>query len=279
MAEGVKLPTAGPLPGGHHDCTGCTLRQDDWKTGPMLTVFVFLSFIVYSTWAAFQGEHYFVHNYLSPFYSPCAFTDAARAGSVPVAHAWFGAKPSWYPAFLPFSPAFFILIFPGAFRFTCYYYRKAYYRSFWANPVGCAVVPFRKGLYKGETSLLLFQNLHRYALYFAIIFIGILYHDAYRGFFSPSGKLGIGVGSIVLTLNATFLACYTFGCHSFRHLIGGRLNWFSESPVGHGFWKGATFLNERHMQFAWLSLIWVGLTDAYVRCVSMGLIHDLNTWG
>jgi hypothetical protein len=28
---------------------------------------------------------------------------------------------------LPFSPALLILPFPGGFRFTCYYYRGAYY--------------------------------------------------------------------------------------------------------------------------------------------------------
>ena len=176
-----------------------------------------------------------------------------------------------------FSPAFLILIFPGAFRFTCYYYRKAYYRSFWAQPAGCTVVPFRKGKYRGETFLLLFQNLHRYALYFALIFIGILYYDAFMAFFRD-GKPGIGVGSIVLLLNATFLGCYTTGCHSFRHLVGGRTNWFSKSPLAHGLWKRVTWLNERHMHFAWLSLFWVGFTDFYVRMVSMGVFTDISTW-
>jgi hypothetical protein len=139
------------------------------------------------------------------------------------------------------------------------------------------VGPFRRGLYRGETFLLLFQNLHRYALYFAICFIGILYYDAYMGFFRD-GKFGVGLASIVLLLNATFLACYTFGCHSFRHLIGGRLNWFSKSPLGHALWKKATFLNERHMFFAWLSLFWVGFTDVFVRITSMGWIPDISTW-
>ena len=74
------------------------------------------------------------------------------------------AFPSWWPWFLPASPAFLILAFPGSFRFTCYYYRKAYYRSFAATPPACAVSALPQKKYKGETALLIFQNLHRYAL-------------------------------------------------------------------------------------------------------------------
>jgi hypothetical protein len=291
MAESKSLPLA-TLPGGHVDCTGCTNRTDDWMTGPTATFLGLALFIVYSTLAAFQGDHYLHQNYLSPFYSPLLFVQTEHPVEGPdgnetmqpipeaesgIHHAWFGELPNEWPAGIPFSPALLILIFPGAFRFTCYYYRKAYYRSFWANPVGCAVGPFRKGAYRGETMLLLFQNLHRYALYFALIFIGILSYDAYMGFFRD-GVFGVGLGSLVILINATLLACYTFGCHSFRHLVGGRLNWFSKSPLGHALWKRSTVLNEKHMQFAWLSLFWVGFTDFFVRATSMGWIPDISTW-
>jgi hypothetical protein len=280
------------LQGGHETCFGCTNRKDSWWLGPTATVLGFGLFIVYSTWAAFQGEHYYWEPYLSPFYSPVLLTDAAQAGAVAETsahgllehHSWFGGVPGWWPGFLPFSPAFLILAFPGSFRFTCYYYRKAYYRAFAQTPTACAVGPIGGGLsptgkYRGETALMLFQNLHRYALYFALIFIGILYYDAFVAFHHPTKGWGVGVGSLVLTINATLLACYTFGCHSFRHLVGGRLNWFSKSPGRHTAWKGVTFLNERHMLFAWLSLFWVGFSDVYVRLVSMEIIPDLNTWG
>jgi hypothetical protein len=299
MAEAKTLPIA-TLPGGHVDCVGCTSRTDDWKTGPTATFLGLLLFIIYSSAAGMQGEHYVHKNYLSPMYSPVLFAQTSRpvvdasgaavknpdgtAKMEPVPgsdekleHAWFGELPSFWPAILPFSPAMLILIFPGSFRFTCYYYRKAYYRSFWANPVGCAVGPFRKGAYRGESFLLLFQNLHRYALYFALVFIGILGYDAVMSF-TRDGQIGIGLGSLVITLNATLLTCYTFGCHSFRHLIGGRLNWFSRSPLGHSLWKASTFFNERHMQFAWVSLFWVGFTDFFVRAISMGWIPDISTW-
>jgi hypothetical protein len=32
------------------------------------------------------------------------------------------------------------------------------------------------------------------------------------------------------------------------------------------------------MQFAWLSLVWVMVTDLYVRLLSMGYLRDFNTW-
>ena len=52
-----------------------------------------------------------------------------------------------------------------------------------------------------------------------------------------------------------------------------------KSTLALGAWKKATWFNERHMQFAWASLLWVMVTDVYVRLVSMGVIKDLNTWG
>ncbi len=173
------------------------------------------------------------------------------------------------------------MIFPGAFRLTCYYYRKAYYRAFTWTPPACAVTPLHQKNYKGETGLLIFQNLHRYALYFAIIFIFILYYDAFESFFYK-GKLGMGVGTLILLINPTLLACYTFGCHSFRHLVGGKTDCFSCSHGGnvkYDLWKKVTFLNERHQLFAWMSLFGVVFADLYVRLVSMGVISDLNTWG
>jgi hypothetical protein len=210
------------------------------------------------------------------------FTKLDVPGAAPLEHAWFGAWPSWWPAlaFLPASPGFLILPFPGLFRFTCYYYRKAYYRSFGGSPPGCAVSPGVRPTYRGETRLWLFQNLHRYALYIALIYVVILTYDAVMAFFKH-GQFGIGVGTLVLCLNAALISSYTFGCHSFRHLIGGRSDRMSDkgqSTSKLSSWKGATWFNARHMNFAWASLVWVSFTDIYVRLVSMGVIHDLNTW-
>lgn len=267
--------------GGHPEASGATRRADAWWIGPTTTVVILTSFAIYATWAAFQGNHYYASPYLSPFYSPVLFTDPATPGSVPTWHALFGRWPSWWPAFVPQSPALLILVFPGLFRFTCYYYRKAYYRAFAGSPPACAVVPLakRRPPFRGETRLLLFQNLHRIALYFAILYVPILYADAIAAFIHE-GEFGIGVGTIVLWINATLLAGYTFGCHSFRHLVGGGTDCMSCGAATLRFrtWKKATWLNERHMQFAWASLFWVAFSDIYVRLCSMGIIHDLNTW-
>lgn len=278
-----------PVIGGHEEGFCKTKRTDSWWTGPAITFFVFSLFVVYTTWAAFQGNHYYAEPYLSPFYSPVVFARDmgpdmqayVANGMVPPSHAWFGAFPSWWPGFVPLSPALLILVFPGGFRFTCYYYRKAYYRSFAGSPPGCAVNPLATGRkYRGETALLFFQNLHRYMLYFALIFIVLLGKDAVEAFFK-NGKFGIGVGSIILTINVILIASYTFGCHSFRHRIGGRKDIMScgKQTAALGAWKKASWFNGRHMQFAWASLLWVMVTDVYVRLVSMGVITDLNTWG
>jgi hypothetical protein len=272
-----------PVIGGHAEGFGKTYRNDNWWGGPGITLAVFLTFIVYTTWAALQGDHYFHDPYLSPFYSPVLFTDPSRAGAANPDMAWFGTWPSWLRSIpiLPISPAVLILVFPGSFRFTCYYYRKAYYRAFAGSPPGCAVGPLAgKRKYKGETSLMIFQNLHRFAMYFALVFIVILGLDAFRAFFKD-GQFGVGVGSILMVINVVLIASYTFGCHSLRHLIGGRKDCMSncgKSTTALGSWKQASWFNARHMQFAWASLIWVMVTDVYVRLASIGAIHDFNTW-
>src|SRR5881398_3494839 len=201
---------------------GETMRADVWWPQPLL-VFVGLSiFIVYSTWAAFQGQNYFSGNYISPFYSPEILGDSP--------HSWFGPKPNWWPHWLIFSPALLVLWAPGGFRLTCYYYRGAYYKAFWADPPNCAVGEPRKG-YIGESNWpLRIMNIHRYFLYAALLFIVMLTIDAIRSFWFADG-FGIGVGSLVLTLNVILLSGYTFGCHSLRHLVGGRRDCMSDSAL------------------------------------------------
>src|SRR5262245_20170602 len=201
-----------PLPLLHRGFGG-TMRRDAWWLQPLVVFVILGSFVAYATWAAFQNAHYTFGPYLSPFYSPVLFGDSP--------HAWFGPKPGWWPSLLPFSPALLILPFPALFRLTCYYYRGAYYKAFWADPPNCAVGELRKSYWGENTWPLLLQNIHRYFLYLAIIFICLLSYDAIVSFYY-AGSFGIGVGSLVLTMNAILLGGYTFGCHSLRHLIGGR---------------------------------------------------------
>ena len=82
------------------------------------------------------------------------------------------------------------------------------------------------------------------------------------------------MGTLVLALNVFLLGGYTLGCHSLRHLVGGRLTQISRKPVQYRSYVCVSAMNRKHMLFAWLSLIWVGFTDLYVRLCSMGVITD-----
>ena len=250
---------------------GRTARPDAWWIQPTAVFLGFSAFIVYSTWAAFQGTHYTFGNYLSPFYSPELFGESG--------HAIFGPRPGWWPGWLPFSPALLILWAPGGFRLTCYYYRGAYYKAFWADPPNCAVGEPRKS-YLGERHFpLILQNVHRYFLYLALGFLVVLSWDVWKALWfvdTATGQevLGLGVGTLVLATNVVLLGGYTLGCHSLRHLVGGRLNRLSDRPVRKASYACVSCLNKRHMLFAWLSLFWVGFSDVYVRLCSMGIWTD-----
>jgi hypothetical protein len=268
-----------PVLGGHPQQPAGTTRNDAWWPGPIGTFAYISSLLVYLTWALWQGEHYFAVSYLSPVYSPVLFATTSP-GSAPVEHVWFGAWPSFWPSFLPASPALFALAGPGLLRFTCYYYRKAYYRSFVGSPPGCSVVPLAGDKrYEGETKLLLFQNLHRYAMYIGLVYTPILTWDALVSFVHE-GQLGIGVGSLVVTINTALLTSYLFGCHSLRHVFGGHDDCMScgQQTAKLKIWRFSTWFNERHAGLAMVSLFWVAFTDFYIRMVSMGVFTDFNTW-
>jgi hypothetical protein len=250
---------------------GATARRDAWWAQPLLVFLGLSAFIVYSTWAAFQGKHYHFGSYLSPFYSPELFGDSP--------HSWFGPKPVGWPGWLPWSPAFLILWAPGGFRLTCYYYRGAYYKAFWADPPSCTVGEPRKK-YLGEHSLpLILQNAHRYFLYLALVFLVFLSHDVWKAFWfidagTGQARFGVGVGTLVLALNVVLLGGYTLGCHSLRHLVGGCLDQLSRAPARQKAHACVSCLNGRHMLWAWMSLSSVGFSDLYVRLCAMGIWSD-----
>ena len=185
------------------------------------------------------------------------------------------------PGFLPFSPAFLILWAPAGFRLTCYYYRGAYYKAFWADPPSCAVGEPRNA-FRGENSLpLIVQNVRRYFLYLALLFILILSYDVWMALWFPvagSGEVefGVGVGTFVLALNVLLLGSYTLGCHSLRHLIGGRRDCIAQSPGQKTAYDCVSCLNRRHMMFAWMSLFWVAFSDVYIRMCSMVIWTDFR---
>lgn len=235
-----------------------TLRQDAWWVEILPVMTVLSVFGIYATFRAFEGKFCEWGPYLSPFYSPLIDPE----------HHWW-----------PWSPAILILLGPLGFRATCYYYRKAYYRAFFMDPPACAVSERGQKKYCGETAFpFILQNIHRWFLYVAFIFLGFLWYDVILAFFFPDG-IGVGVGTVIMFVNIVLLTMYTFSCHSLRHLVGGKLDCFSCSSFGsarHGAWRGLSLLNERHMLLAWLSLFSVGLTDLYIRLLAAGTLKDIR---
>jgi hypothetical protein len=248
-----------------------TLRKDRWWRAPLLTVVGLTGWIAYAVVRTFMQKWYWVDDfhYLTPFYSPCIST-----GCDPDA-AHFGR-------FLPDSPlipyAALSLPFLGLFRLTCYYYRRAYYRSFWGSPPACAVPDLHKR-YRGESSFPgILQNSHRYFFYAALILSAINTWDAILAFHSPGG-FGFGLGNVILVGNVALLWAYTVSCHSCRHIVGGRLRNFSRHPLRYRAWSFVSLLNGKHMQLAWITLGTLVVTDAYIMAVSAGWISDLRFVG
>ncbi|HEV8613630.1 MAG TPA: hypothetical protein VGQ73_08960 [Gemmatimonadales bacterium] len=240
-----------------------TARRDLWWIQPLVVFLILGGFVVYATWAALQNDHYSYGPYLSPFYSPLF------------------SRPSWWPDWLLFSPALLILPFPALFRLTCYYYRGSYYKAFWADPPACSVGEPRKH-YLGERSFpLILQNVHRYFMFIAVIFLFILSYDVWKALWWSEPvhgvtRFGIGLGTLVLAVNVVCLSGYTLGCHSLRHLVGGFRDQFSKRPGFRTPYRCVTCLNDKHHRWAWVSLFTVMFADVYVRLCSMGIWHDLR---
>ena len=295
-----------------HAGWGTTSRRDAWWIGPLLTVLGLSAFLIYGFIRAYMGNCYEVRYrrggeefhrpgnpavapYLSPFFSPLIYDPAQDSH-----HAWIKGvdlkEKLGLPSWAPFSAGFLILAFPGTFRLTCYYYRKAYYRAFWQDPPACAVGEPRKSYWGENHWPLLFQNIHRYALYAALVFLIILSWDAIQAFFfwpkleGPERALvgyefGVGVGSLIMVANVVLLTGFTFGCNSLRHLIGGRMNCFScpnnpeKVTTTYKAWRLVSWFNGRHALWAWLSLFSVGFTDFYIWMVSLGKWDDWRIIG
>ncbi|MBI5059001.1 succinate dehydrogenase [candidate division KSB1 bacterium] len=240
------------------DRFGATRRLDTWWLSPALMAAAFVAFVIYATWAAFQPVEYSRFGpYLSPFYSP----DLTQ----------------WIPWFT-WSPALLIVWLPAGFRLTCYYGRKAYYRSITLNPTACAVGE-GKLAYKGETALpWILNNLHRYFLYLVLILVVFHWLHLFHAFVFDE-HFGMALGSLVITADTVFLTLYVFSCHSLRHMVGGKLDCFSCAASGltrHATWKQVSALNIYHNVFFWCSLFTVGFADLYVRMCAMGCWTDVR---
>ncbi|MCO1659171.1 hypothetical protein [Pseudonocardia humida] len=255
---------------GRAELTARTFRKDRWWLTPAVQATALTVLLGYVVVRLFMRSWYFVPelNYLTPLYSPCISTlctpGSSHFGTI------FGELPFWIP--LP------IIVFPIllGFRGTCYYYRKAVYRSILQSPTACAVAEPAKR-YRGESRFpLIGMNSHRYFFYGATLLLLINTYDAVLSFFPQRGGFGIGLGSLIIVVNVLLLWAYTLGCHSCRHLLGGRLRHFSKHPVRYRLWTRLSWFNARHQSFAWASLISVTLTDVYIMSVSAGWIGDLR---
>ncbi|HVH64839.1 MAG TPA: hypothetical protein VM674_02295, partial [Candidatus Acidoferrum sp.] len=70
---------------------------------------------------------------------------------------------------------------------------------------------------------------------------------------------------------------YTFTCHSFRYLMGGRIDAFSRVRFGKAWHRAVIFLNRlnpRHGVYDWVSMFSVAFTDIYIRLLMAGVIHE-----
>ena len=216
---------------------------------PAFVVLVLGLFGLYAAFVVFFQTRGYFAPYLSPFYSP-----QINVGVIP--------------------PAIWIAWIPGAFRVTCYYYRKAYFRAFFWHPRSCAVPEPGRGTYRGEGAFpMVLNNLHRFAFYLTVVQVCFLWFDVVMAF-NFSGRIGLGLGTVLMLLNVVLLSGYTFGCHACRHLVGGSLDCFSCHKARFQLWKGVTILNVRHDRWAWFSLFSVLLTDLYIRGLIYGWWQD-----
>ena len=97
-------------------------RKDLWWLEPTVIVVVLGTFVLYSMYAGLANANYFFEPYLSPLYSPCLTANCVHP-TLPLIGSYWNL-----------SPAILIVAFPLAFRVTCYYYRRSYYRAFFWSP-------------------------------------------------------------------------------------------------------------------------------------------------
>jgi hypothetical protein len=239
---------------------GSTRRIDRWSVKPMAIALGLTAFIIYALISSVLlipefGVEVDAYGYRSPFFS-------IMLGQ--------GILPGW------FSPAILVLWIQVFFRATCYYFRGAYYKAFFADPPACAVgeptIHRRYGMENRVPFILM--NGHRFFLYLAFIPLVMLWVDLGLSIWHD-GQPRLGVGVFLIALDAVLVSLYVFSCHSFRHLVGGGLDCFSCSANTrrrHGLWARVTAWNEHHGLWAWASLISIIVVDLYVRGLALDVI-------
>ena len=229
-----------------------------WWIEPTLTVICYSAFVIYATWSVFDQVNVRFPPYVSPFFS-----------------LWLGFGLIKVPIVGILIPI--LAVIPLGLRGSCYYYRKSYFRSFFWDPPACAIQELKRGRYRGETRFpWVLNNYHRYFLILSVIVLVFLWVDVVRAFIYQ-GHFFTGLGSLIMLVNVVLLTLYTGTCHSFRYLMGGRIDAFSRVRFGQ-LWHRVVLLlnrmNPRHGFYAWVSMFSVALTDVYIRLLMAGIIHE-----
>ncbi|RJU88768.1 MAG: hypothetical protein DWC07_07225 [Candidatus Poseidoniales archaeon] len=274
MGEGLKLPVINGL--------GRTNRIDKWWTQPLTMGTGLTAALVYTFWRLFiygtetsAGASLISYELegskvMSPIFSPNVLE-------------WdlFGLSTWDHPEWV--NAAILVLWIPFGFRGTCYYMRRVYYRTFFASPVACWVdePDINKKLgYKGEKRLFIFNNLHRYFLYAAMIILVIKWWDVTHTMHFHSADYegyGMSLGTFVMGIEAFLLTMYVTSCHALRHLAGGMLDRWTTGISrirGQLFGKISVF-NRSHGFWFWTSLVFVFLGDLWVLAVAEGHLNDM----
>ena len=267
MGEGIKLPVLNGL--------GRTNRIDNWWSQPVAMGTGLTAALIYTFWRLFFYDadiSYKLHGstVMSPIFSPNVLEWDLFGLS-----AW--NHPEWVNA------AILVLWIPFGFRGTCYYMRRVYYRTFFASPTACWVdePEINKTIgYQGERRMFLFNNLHRYFLYAAMIIILIKWWDVTHTMHFHSSAhdgYGLSIGTFVMGFEAFLLTMYVTSCHALRHLAGGMLDrWTSRISRVRGVLFGKiSIANRSHGFWFWTSLTFVFLGDIWVLLCAEGRVNDM----
>ena len=263
MGEGIKLPVINGL--------GRTDRIDNWWAQPFWMGLALTAALIYTAWRLIlfpESIHYKLEGstVVSPIFSPNILE-----WSLFGLNEW--EHPSWVNA------AILVLWIPFGFRGTCYYMRRVYYRTFFQSPTGCWVDEpdiNKKIGYGGEKRLFIFNNLHRYFLYAAMIIIVIKWWDVTHTLHFDTGW-GFSCGTFIMATEAFLLTMYVTSCHALRHLAGGSLDrWVSGISALRGrLFKRISVFNRSHGFWFWTSLGFVFLGDLWTIAVAEEYISDM----
>ena len=246
-----------------------TFRTDKWWIQPLVMGTILILFGVY-TIAVLLIEHGAIGSYENDF---IYYNENGAHYVSPISSPGPNAIPSDILSFWPLPATLLFIWAPLGFRGTCYYGRRVFYRSLLANPAGCAVDKPIKS-YNGENALpFIIMNSHRYFLYLAIILAILHWYHAFESYIFGN-SLGVGFGSLILTIDALFLTLYVSSCHSLRNLVGGNVDCISctnyVKKTGNS-WINS--LNRHHGLYFWISLVTIMIADFYIR-IYLGLLGN-----